>query len=467
MGVVDQVPAQSVSLPLPPGPPGMPFFGHVFRAWKDPLALMTSGHRAHGDVTAFYFGPLRYFLVNDPDAVHRVLLENRDNYTKSRNYRGLKLVLGEGLLTSEGEFWRRQRKLAQPAFHRESLERFARAMSRITREHLDAWKARPEGTVVDIHREMTALTFRIVGHTLCHTELGDETSELGEAITVCMKHANDYAEAIVRVPPWVPTYENLRFKRALSKLDAMIRRIIEERRAAVARRGSDEAREHDLLQMLMDATDDAGVEHMTDQQLRDELLTLVLAGHETTANALSFAFHLLSRHPDVARRAADEARTVLAGGELTMDRLKELAFVGRVFDEALRLYPPAWIFERQAIGDDELAGFRVPSGTIVGIAPWTLHRNPKLWENPEGFDPDRFLPERRQSQSRYAYLPFGGGPRVCIGNQFALMEAKIILAHVLAEHRLDLVPGERLELDPGITLRPRGGLHMALRREEK
>jgi cytochrome P450 len=201
---------------------------------------------------------------------------------------------------------------------------------------------------------------------------------------------------------------------------------------------------------------------MSDQQLRDELLTLVLAGHETTANALSFAFYLLSKNPGVARRIAAEADAVLGDEAPTLATIGRLELTGRVVDEALRLYPPAWIFERQAIAEDTLGGYRIPPGTIIGVAPWTLHRSPKLWDNPEGFDPDRFLPDAVAARPKHVYLPFGGGPRVCIGNNFALVETKLVTAMICRRHRLDLVPGTRLELEPGITLRPKGGIPMTL-----
>jgi cytochrome P450 len=447
----------SDSSTLPPGPIGLPFLGSLLQVWSDPLDLLATGVRRFGDTVMFRFGPYRYVLVHKPSDVRHVLLGNHDNYTKSINYQGIKLLLGEGLLTSEGSFWRRQRKLAQPAFHHRHLVSFADTMSRCTEETLERWERRGLDRIVDVHDEMMRLTFRIVGLTLTSTDLEREARAMGEALTVALRFGNDYAESIVKLPLWLPTPNNVRFLRAKGALDATILGIIRERRAS----GEDIP---DLLSTLMHATDEPGAgqnpERMTDDQLRDELMTMVLAGHETTANALTFTFYLLSRHPEVARRVEAEVDEVLAGRAPTFADLDRLTYTGWVIDEALRLYPPAWIFERQAIEADELDGYHVPAGTIVAVCPWTLHRHPAYWDNPEGFDPERFSDS--EGRDRYTYMPFGGGPRMCIGNAFAKMEAKIVLASLLRRVHFELVPGTTLALEPSITLRPRGGLPMRL-----
>jgi cytochrome P450 len=244
--------------------------------------------------------------------------------------------------------------------------------------------------------------------------------------------------------------------RAKETIDSLVDRIIAQRRVS-----SDLG--HDLLGMLMGASDAETGEGMSDKQLRHEILTLVLAGHETTANALSFLFHLLSTHPDVARRVAAEVETVLSGRTPTLADLKRLEYTTMVIEETLRLYPPAWVLERQSIADDVAGGFHIPKNTIIGISPYILHRNPALWDNPEGFDPERFSKARSAGRGKYHYLPFGGGPRFCIGNAFALMEMQVIVPMILQRARLDLVPGFRLELDPSVTLRPKHGIPMTLR----
>lgn len=444
-----------------PGPAGVPLLGNVLDAWRDPLRLLMEARRDHGPTVGFRFGTQRYVVVHRPEDIRHVLVTHRDNYPKSRNYRGLRLVLGDGLLTSEGELWKRQRKLTQPAFHHQAMVGLAESMGRCTSDMLDRWdrELSGEARAVDVHEEMMRLTFRIVGRTLCSVDLDGAAAEMGSAIGVALRYANEYVEKPLRLPPWVPTPENLRFRRALATLDRLISDIIEERRRCGERRG-------DLLDLLMASTDGDGGPRMSDRQLRDELMTLVLAGHETTAVALSWAWYLLSRHPEVERRLAQEAQDVIGARAPAFDELSSLEYAGRVVNEAMRLYPPAWVFERQALADDLLDGFRVPAGTVVAVAPWTLHRDPLHWDNPEGFDPDRFAPERAGARDKYAYMPFGGGPRVCIGNHFALLETKIVLATVAARYRLDLVPGQEVEPEAGITLRPRRGVRMIPRRRD-
>ena len=282
-----------------PGPKGLPWFGSVFPAWRDPLGLFLQSRARYGDVVRFKFGPFQYYLVNDPNVVKHVLVDNPKGYTKSRNYLGLKIVLGEGLLTSEGDHWRRQRKLAQPAFHRDKLAGFAAQMSMSTRDMLTRWRAEGSDKTFCVHAEMMRLTFRIVGLTLFSADVDGEASEVGRALDVAMHWANDYAESMFRIPPFIPTPANLRFKKAKKTLDDVVFRLIAERRASASKSG------HfgdDLLGMLMAATEDPAEGQTTaragmdDQQLRDEVITMILAGHETTANLLSWTFHLLSKH---------------------------------------------------------------------------------------------------------------------------------------------------------------------------
>lgn len=436
----------NVAMNYPPGPRGVPILGSVLDVWRDPLGFFVRGAREHGDVVQFRFGHYRYVLLNDPEAIRHVLIDNAKSYQKSRNYDALRLVLGNGLVTSEGEFWRRQRKLAQPGFHKQRLASFAKTMAECTEEMVARWDATP----FDLHNELMALTLRIVGKTLFSTDLSGEAAAVGEAISVGIKHANDYAESVIRIPPWLPTPNNLRFKHAVRVLDSMVLRIIEERRKN-ATEGDD------LLGMLMAARDDEN-KGMTDRQLRDEVMTLVLAGHETTANALAWTFDLLSRHPDVDRKVFAEARAI--DGVIGIDDLGRLPYALRVVQESMRLYPPVWVFEREAIADDVIGGYSIPRGTVVAVCPWSLHRNPRYWDNPEGFDPDRFTASEVERRPRTAYLPFATGPRQCIGNAFALMEAQIVLATVARKWRCSHVPGAQSIVDPKVTLRPRDGLPM-------
>ncbi len=439
---------------LAPGPKGLPFFGSTFEAWRDPIGLISSARDRFGDIVHFKFGPYHYHFVNDPDAIKHVLVDNAKAYKKSRNYLGLKYLLGEGLLTSEGETWRRQRKLSQPAFHRSRLDGFARSMSTSTRDMLGRWKSETVDTF-DLHAEMMRLTFRIVGLTLFSTDVDDDASEVGPALDYAMHWANEHVESFLSLPPAFPTPANVKFKRAKKTLDRVVNTMITSRRAA-------SAPGDDLLGMLMSAVDEDGT-HMSDQQLRDELITMVLAGHETTANLLSWTFVLLARHPEIAEKVREEARAVLGDRDPNLDDVKSLSYARMVLDEGLRLYPPAWMFERQALESDSLNGFRIDPGHIVGISPYILHRHPKYWENAETFDPERFSPARSQNRGKYTYLPFGGGPRTCIGNHFALMEAQIILAMIARDYSLDLDDHHPVTMDPVITLRPKHGIHVRRR----
>lgn len=443
------------STPRPPGPKGLPLVGNVPMLWEDPLLGAVKGMQEHGDFIALRFGTYRYYLVYAVDAIKHVLVDNNKNYVKSRNYQGLKIVLGDGLVTSDGELWRRQRKLAQPAFLRKRVEAFAGPMAAMSEELASAWDGLSEGAVIDVHEAMMKLTFRIVGRTLFNAELGHDADRIGPRITSLIHFANDYALSPVRIPTWLPLPRNRELARALAEVDRLVFGLIEERRRS--------RHEHeDLLGLLMSATDEEG--RMSERQLRDEVLTLIGAGHETTANALSWTFYLLSLHPDVDARLEAELDEVLGGRRPALEDLPRLGFVERVIKESMRLYPPVWAFERDALGPDTLAGWPIDEGATVGVVTYALHRHPGHWDNPEGFDPDRFLPERSAGRHRYAYLPFGAGPRQCIGMGMALMEAAIVLATLRQRYRLELLPGQRLKLAPSITLRPAEPLRMKLRR---
>ncbi|MEM7154548.1 MAG: cytochrome P450 [Myxococcota bacterium] len=439
---------------LPPGPPGVPLLA-IIRLLRNPLQTLTATREQYGDVTCFRVGKIRFVSVADPELAHHVLVRNHRNYIKSASYQGLQLVLGQGLVTSEGSHWRRQRKLAQPAFHRQRLAKLAETMAECVHERLEQWDAR-QSPEVDLHEEMMQLTLRIVGRTLFGTDLGSDLGDLGPVITTCLHKANDYAESIVKVPLWVPTPSNLRFNRAKKRLDDIVHEIIEQRRT------SGEERD-DVLGMLMGATDDSGTERMSDQQLRDEVMTLFMAGHETIATAMSWTWMLLHEHPEIAREVRAEAQSVLGGWAPGFDDLPKLTYTGRVVDEVMRLYPPAWIVEREAVADDQLGPWSIPAGTTVAVSPWLMHRHPDLWERPEHFDPDRFTAERAADRPKHAYLPFGAGPRICIGNHFALMEAKIILATMIQRYDIELVDPDAIVLDPRVTLRPRNGMPARIR----
>ncbi len=423
----------------------------VLQLRANPLSLFIEALREPAEMVRYQFGPYRAVLAKRAEHVEHVLVKNHDNYLKGQNYEPLKLTLGEGLVTSEGELWKRQRKLLQPAFHHRSLAMFADVMSRATEALVDEWEADP--TETDLHRAMMQLTFRIVCLTLFSADVQTD-GDFGDALHDLLDWTNRRSETLIRPPLWMPTPGNVRFKRSRRRFDDLIYALIRERRESGEPKG-------DLLDMLLAACDDGMPEHL----VRDELITLALAGHETTANALSWTFYLLSKHPDVARRVVEEVDAVLGDRQPTLEDLKDgLDYTGRVIEESMRLFPPVWGFERQAIAEDRLGNERVPPKTSVMIVPYSMHRDWRYWDNPEGFDPDRFLPEAKKDRPRFAYLPFGGGPRVCIGNAFAMMEAKIIVALVLRRIRLELEPGFVAELEPSITLRPKNGIHVRIDR---
>lgn len=438
-----------------PAPPGKLLSGHLLEAWEDPLGLMVRGTREYGDLVRFGFGPITYLIANRPEDIRRVLVSETDVYGKSFNYEVLKLVLGNGLVTSQGALWKRQRAMAQPAFHPHRVASFVDVMASAAEDAVTRFQ---DGVTTDVHEQMMALTFRIVGLTLVSTDLERTARAFGESLTHVLKFGSDYSEAVVRVPTWVPTPRNVSFQRHKRFLDKTVMRLIQERRIA-------KDKPDDLLTMLMEARDDEN-EAMSDEQLRDEIMTMVIAGHETTAVALSFALHLLAKHPQIMRDVMDEIDAVATNG-VGEHNVSQLKLTERVVREAVRLYPPVWILERQALREAELSSHVVRQGDVVAVCPYTLHRHPDIYRDPEGFDPTRFEKARAAQRPRYTYLPFGAGPRVCIGGAFAITEAKIVLATLLREFRFEATDHREVALEAGITLRPKHGIHMTPRRRRR
>lgn len=426
-----------------PSPKGLPLFGNVLDAWREPIPFLTRSAEL-GSVVRFRFGPFDFLQLNDVEDVHHVLIERQKSYVKSRSYDGVRLVLGQGLLTTEGDHWKKQRKLAQPAFHHQRLRGFAGTFASTTGEMLARWKGRQD---VSLHSEMMRLTLRMVGLTLFSSDVEGDAAEIGDALNVAIRFANAYVEQIVRIPMWVPLPSHVRFRRALATLDRLVYRLIEDRRKS-GEPGND------LLGMLLAATDEATKERMSDTELRDEVMTIVLAGHETTANALVWTLCLLAQHPEARKKLRAEVVSVLGDRAPAFEDLPRLAYTERVVQESMRLYPPAWCFERLATQDDVIGGCAIPKGTTVVIAPYTLHRSARYWQDPERFDPDRFAAEGAKNNP--AYLPFGDGPRVCIGRGFAMMEAKIALAMIVRDFDVATPRLSEIQPEPGITLRPKG-----------
>ena len=439
---------------VPPGPKGLPLVGMAFTLRSDPLAGMRRIAREYGDIVRFHVMMQERILLNHPDWINQVLVIQHSKFHKSELTRRITArMLGQGLLISEGEFWRRQRRLAQPAFHRNRVNGYAATMLEIAQAHIHDWR---DGEERNIAQEMTALTLDIAVRTLFGTTLPGESRQVGRAMTFLMRYSLRRQRLPFRIPENWPTPANRRANHELEFIDSLVYRIISERRAA-----GNSNHHSDLLALLMNAMDDDGSQ-MTPQQLHDETMTLFLAGHETTANALAWTWYLLSQNPEVERKLHAELADVLNGRLPTVADLPSLRYTSMVIDESMRLYPPAWSIGRSPVADDEILGFNVRAGCSVMLSQWLTHRHPDFWENPERFDPERFSPERSANRPHYAYFPFGGGPRQCIGNVFALTEANLILAAVAQKYRLRMVPGHRVALQPLITLRPRYGLKMRL-----
>jgi cytochrome P450 len=438
-------------LKIAPGPKRKFSLKPLFDFQKDPLSVL-SRLKAHGDVARMTLAR-SVFLVSDPELIRQVFLPLNDGFTKGRALQRAKVILGEGLLTSEGQWHARQRRLIMPAFHRSRLALYAKAMIDLAAKQRDGWQA---GQELDLRQEMMRLTLEIAGQTMFGAQLADDAQAISDALTEIM---NRFKLAVVPGIEWMqhlPTPGNLKFKRAIRRLDQVVYRIIRERRE----NGGDH---EDLLSMLLAAEDEENErKHMSDTQVRDEVMTLFLAGHETTANALTWTFVHLSKNPEVAAKLKQELDSVLGGRLPTPEDYPRLKYTEMVFMESLRLDPPAWIIGRQAIEALELGGFEIPRKSIVVMSPYLNHRDPRFWEEPERFNPERFSPEAKASRPTFAYFPFGAGPRACIGEGFAWMEGVLVLATLCQKWRLELLPGQTIEKWPQFTLRPRGKVQIKL-----
>jgi cytochrome P450 len=441
----------------PPGPRGWPILGMLPAIRRDPVGVFMRGALRFGDVVYFRIGPRRGYLLTNPEDVRHVLQDNARNYHKSPLYDKLRLFLGNGLLTSEDDLWLRQRRIAQPAFHRQRMTALAGVMADAARNAAARWQPfASAGQPVDIDEEMMRLTRTVVVRALLGADLGPFTSTIDQAWAIVNQHVGESFWSLGLADGW-PTRKNRRFQAARTVLRDAVDHVVTDRR----RNPSDRA---DLLSMLMSARDEETGEAMTDEQLRVEVTTFLLAGQETTSLALTWTWYLLSQNPLARQRLEDELDAVLDGRSPEYPDLANLPYLRMVIDEAMRLYPPAWGFSRQALADDRLGGFLLPRGWMAFVIPYVLHRLPAFWTDPDAFDPERFSPERSADRPKFAYIPFGAGPRQCIGNQFALIETQLIVATLAQAYRLQLVPRHRAEPWPLITLRPRYGMPMIIER---
>ena len=449
--------ARSGSSEYPPGPRGYPILGVLPQLRSDPIRTFLDAADRYGEIVHLKAGPYHGFLALDPADIKHVLHDNARNYHKSPLYERLRDGIGNGLLTSEGAFWLRQRRLVQPAFHHQRLIAMSDVMVSCTERMLERWdRIASAGETIDVVEEMMALTQAIIVRTMFSTDLGATAEIVNRTWPIINRRIGETFWS-TKLETRLPLPANRRFSRAMGELETVVYRIIEDRRQK-------HRDEHDLLAMLLSARDDETGTGMTDRQLRDEVMTMLLAGHETTSLALSWTYYLLSQHPDIERGIADEVDRVIGNARPAFAHADRLISTRRAVEESLRLYPPAWGFSRLALADDEIGGYRVAKGSMVFLIPFVVHRRPKLWPEPDRFDPDRFAPEHESQRPRFAYIPFGGGPRGCIGNQFAMLEAQLIIATIAQRFRIELVPGQTIQPEPLITLRPTPGIRATVRR---
>jgi cytochrome P450 len=437
-----------------PGPRQHWLYGNLREFIHDRLGALERWHREYGDMVSARFGPRPIMFLNHPDLVEQVLVDQNRIFIKHYRLRSSQRTLGNGLLTSEGEFWRSQRKLAQPAFHRDRIASYAGVMVEFTERMLGSWE---HGQRRDIQADMMRLTLEIVAKTLFDAEIGSDTAEASRAMETLMVSFMKRTGSLISPPAWLPTPLNLQVERAARRLDRIILGIIAERRRSSADHG-------DLLSMLLHAQDEESGRRMTDAQLRDEAMTLFMAGHETTANTLAWAWYLLARHPEAEARLHAELDAVLGDRAPTLADLPRLSYTGMIVTETLRVYPTVWMVGRENTEPVELGGYTLPAGTTVFMPQWTIHRDARWFDEPERFRPERWDPVLRLQEKlpRYAYFPFGGGPRLCIGNNFARMESALLLATIAQRFRLALAPDAVVTPLPTATLRPARGVSVVV-----
>lgn len=459
MQIMSESPVQTPVAPSPTphrdpsGPQGYPLVGVLPKFASDPLTFLLKLSQTHEEIARFSLGNREFYFVNHPDAGKHIMVDNNKNWRKG--YGKLPLI-GNGLVASEGDFWRRQRRMMQPAFHRDRIVRMADDMADEAVKMLARWEPfAKRAEPLDIYSEMLHATMAVITRTMFGTDVEDQFDVLSQSFTAALEFMNQRMMSPISIPESWPTPVNRRYHDAKQKIDEVVFKTIADRR-------SGKTQGDDLLSMLLEARDDETGEGMTDQQLFDEIATIYFAGHETTATTLSWMWYLLSKNPAYERLMHEEVMRVVGDATPSAAHVPHLHYTRMAIEESMRLYPPAWMFVRTANEDDVVCGFKIPKESKAMISPYVMHRDQRWWDNPEGFDPERFTPERSANRHKHAYIPFAAGPRMCIGNQFSMMEAQLIAAAVVQKYRLQLVPGEKVVARPVATLRPSPGVLMRL-----
>lgn len=442
----------------PQGPKPRFLMGNIPDMGGDILSFYQRCAREYGDVSTLYLGYQRCYLINNPDYIEEIMVTNPRNFLKGAAYHtySTRRLFGNGLLTAEGDEWMRNRRMMQPGFNHKAVGTYAGIMTDYTERMLARWQA---GETRDIHEDMAELTLQIVTKALFDADVENEARETGRLFNQLLREFNGGFSSLVHqvgeyMPAYLPWPGRSSFDRIMKRLDEVIYGIIHQRRA-------DKSDHHDVLSILLQAQDEDG-SRMTDRQLRDEVMTLFFAGHETTALALSWTFYLLAQHPEVEQKLVDEISATLGERSPGLGDLPNLTYNEQVVTEGMRLYPPVWSFTREAKNDCEIGGYKIPGGSQILISQWVMQRDPRYWEQPEAFKPERWTAEMKKALPRYAYFPFGGGPRICIGNHFALMEAQLVLAAVMQKFHLEVAPNQTVAMQPSMSLRPREGIKMTL-----
>jgi cytochrome P450 len=431
-----------------PGPRGKPIIGMIPEMARDMLGMLMNITREYGGIVQFKLVNKPCLLVTNPDYVKHILQDQYRNYIRGRSMKNPRLLLGDGLPMTDGDFWLRERRLMQPAFHRQRLLSLVENMTQIIAARLEGWKMTDQ---LEMENEMSQLTLTIIIHAMFSARVADKTQDLARSFNVASKFMLWRSQQIWAPPLWMPVPKNVAYNRALKKLNEIVYPLIEEARQNPG---------DDLLDMLLQARDEHTGEDMTDKQARDEVVTIFFAGHETSAMTMTWMFYLLLQHPDVEMKLRREIAEVLSGRTPTFSDLPKLTYTQKVIQETLRLYPAAYMFVRETETDQTLDGYEIPAGMLIFITPYVTHRDAKFWADPERFDPERFDLDQVAQRPLHVYFPFGEGPHLCIGNNFAMIEMQLILTMALQRFHFKLAPGQKIELLPAATLRPKYGLRL-------